>query len=72
MKRVKKTKSDTSEGWVGEADVPQGELSSSNSILEISGPTIPSPGPSGAENEPLTYSYSQNSSFLSTLTNGLY
>ncbi|XP_057213044.1 tetratricopeptide repeat protein 17 [Triplophysa rosa] len=46
VKRVKKTKSDTSEGWVGEADVRQGEPSSSNSILEISGPTIPSPGPS--------------------------
>uniref|UniRef100_A0A671MGH1 Tetratricopeptide repeat protein 17 n=1 Tax=Sinocyclocheilus anshuiensis TaxID=1608454 RepID=A0A671MGH1_9TELE len=47
VKRVKKTKTDTSEGWVGEGDVHQGEPTASNSILEISGPTIPSPGPSG-------------------------
>ncbi|XP_051560708.1 tetratricopeptide repeat protein 17-like isoform X2 [Myxocyprinus asiaticus] len=45
VKRVKKPKTDTSESWVGE-DVRQGEPSASNSILEISGPTIPSPGPS--------------------------
>uniref|UniRef100_A0A672LG77 Tetratricopeptide repeat protein 17 n=1 Tax=Sinocyclocheilus grahami TaxID=75366 RepID=A0A672LG77_SINGR len=47
VKRVKKPKTDTSEGWVGEGDVRQGEPTASNSILEISGPTIPSPGPSG-------------------------
>uniref|UniRef100_A0A673K6P6 Tetratricopeptide repeat domain 17 n=1 Tax=Sinocyclocheilus rhinocerous TaxID=307959 RepID=A0A673K6P6_9TELE len=47
VKRVKKPKMDTSEGWVGEGDVRQGEPTASNSILEISGPTIPSPGPSG-------------------------
>uniref|UniRef100_A0A8C1G177 Tetratricopeptide repeat protein 17 n=1 Tax=Cyprinus carpio TaxID=7962 RepID=A0A8C1G177_CYPCA len=47
VKRVKKPKTDTSEGWVGEGDVRQGEPAASNSILEISGPTIPSPGPSG-------------------------
>uniref|UniRef100_A0A8C1X661 Tetratricopeptide repeat domain 17 n=1 Tax=Cyprinus carpio TaxID=7962 RepID=A0A8C1X661_CYPCA len=46
VKRVKKPKTDTSEGWVGEGDVRQGEPAASNSILEISGPTIPSPGPS--------------------------
>uniref|UniRef100_A0A673K2L4 Tetratricopeptide repeat domain 17 n=1 Tax=Sinocyclocheilus rhinocerous TaxID=307959 RepID=A0A673K2L4_9TELE len=46
VKRVKKPKMDTSEGWVGEGDVRQGEPTASNSILEISGPTIPSPGPS--------------------------
>ncbi|RXN20836.1 tetratricopeptide repeat 17 [Labeo rohita] len=46
VKRVKKPKTDTSEGWVGEGDVRQGESAASNSILEISGPTIPSPGPS--------------------------
>uniref|UniRef100_A0A672LB52 Tetratricopeptide repeat protein 17 n=1 Tax=Sinocyclocheilus grahami TaxID=75366 RepID=A0A672LB52_SINGR len=46
VKRVKKPKTDTSEGWVGEGDVRQGEPTASNSILEISGPTIPSPGPS--------------------------
>lgn len=51
VKRVKKPKTDTSEGWVGDGDVRQSESTSSNSILEISGPTIPSPGPSGAENE---------------------
>lgn len=49
---MKKPKTDTSEGWVGDGDgdVRQSEPTSSNSILEISGPTIPSPGPSGAEN----------------------
>ncbi|KAK7170121.1 hypothetical protein R3I94_000378 [Phoxinus phoxinus] len=46
VKRVKKPKTDTSEGWVGDGDVRQSEPTSSNSILEISGPTIPSPGPS--------------------------
>ncbi|XP_051989819.1 tetratricopeptide repeat protein 17-like isoform X2 [Xyrauchen texanus] len=45
VKRLKKPKTDTSESWVGK-DVRQGEPSASNSILEISGPTIPSPGPS--------------------------
>ncbi|XP_051503496.1 tetratricopeptide repeat protein 17 isoform X2 [Myxocyprinus asiaticus] len=45
VKRVKKHKTDTSEGWVG-GDIRQGEPSTSNSVLEISGPTIPSPGPS--------------------------
>uniref|UniRef100_A0A672SP77 Tetratricopeptide repeat protein 17 n=1 Tax=Sinocyclocheilus grahami TaxID=75366 RepID=A0A672SP77_SINGR len=47
VKRVKKPKTDNSEGWVGEGDVRQSEPAASNSILEISGPTIPSPGPSG-------------------------
>uniref|UniRef100_A0A8C1JG84 Tetratricopeptide repeat protein 17 n=1 Tax=Cyprinus carpio TaxID=7962 RepID=A0A8C1JG84_CYPCA len=47
VKRVKKPKTDTSESWVGEGDVRQGEPTASNSVLEISGPTIPSPGPSG-------------------------
>ncbi|XP_016396466.1 tetratricopeptide repeat protein 17 [Sinocyclocheilus rhinocerous] len=46
VKRVKKPKTDNSEGWVGEGDVHQSEPAASNSILEISGPTIPSPGPS--------------------------
>ncbi|XP_073715336.1 tetratricopeptide repeat protein 17 isoform X2 [Misgurnus anguillicaudatus] len=46
VKRVKKPKTDTSEGGLEEGDVRQGKMSSSNSILEISGPTIPSPGPS--------------------------
>ncbi|XP_016142724.1 tetratricopeptide repeat protein 17-like [Sinocyclocheilus grahami] len=46
VKRVKKPKTDNSEGWVGEGDVRQSEPAASNSILEISGPTIPSPGPS--------------------------
>ncbi|KTF76096.1 hypothetical protein cypCar_00025885, partial [Cyprinus carpio] len=46
VKRVKKPKTDTSESWVGEGDVRQGEPTASNSVLEISGPTIPSPGPS--------------------------
>ncbi len=52
---MKKPKTDTSEGWLGEGDVRQGEPAASNSILEISGPTIPSPGPSGAENELPSY-----------------
>ncbi|TRY65425.1 hypothetical protein DNTS_021895 [Danionella cerebrum] len=47
VKRVKKPKSDASEGWVGDADVPQSEqAAASSSVLEITGPTIPSPGPS--------------------------
>ncbi|XP_026123771.1 tetratricopeptide repeat protein 17 [Carassius auratus] len=46
VKRVKKPKADSLEGWVGEGDVRQGEPAAGNSILEISGPTIPSPGPS--------------------------
>uniref|UniRef100_A0AAR2JH73 Tetratricopeptide repeat domain 17 n=1 Tax=Pygocentrus nattereri TaxID=42514 RepID=A0AAR2JH73_PYGNA len=47
VKRMRKPKSEASEGWGGEEDFPQSEPSPGHSILEISGPTIPSPGPSG-------------------------
>lgn len=39
---MRKPKSEVSESWAGED-----ESLAANSILEISGPTIPSPGPSG-------------------------
>ncbi|XP_030621782.1 tetratricopeptide repeat protein 17 [Chanos chanos] len=47
VKRVRKPKSQSSESWTAEEDYPQAESSHGHSILEISGPTIPSPGPSG-------------------------
>ncbi|XP_072527603.1 tetratricopeptide repeat protein 17 [Salminus brasiliensis] len=47
VKRMRKPKSESSEGWAGEEDFPQPESVPGHSILEISGPTIPSPGPSG-------------------------
>ncbi|KAG9335748.1 hypothetical protein JZ751_004177 [Albula glossodonta] len=47
VKRVRKSKADSPDGGGGEEDVQQGEPSAGHSILEISGPTIPSPGPSG-------------------------
>uniref|UniRef100_A0A8C5FIT8 Tetratricopeptide repeat domain 17 n=1 Tax=Gadus morhua TaxID=8049 RepID=A0A8C5FIT8_GADMO len=47
VKRVRKSKLDGSEGS-GAEDGQQGELlPGGHSVLEISGPTIPSPGPSG-------------------------
>ncbi|GAA6104522.1 tetratricopeptide repeat protein 17 isoform X1 [Tachysurus ichikawai] len=48
VKRMRKPKSeaDVSESWAGEEDSSQSDSSAANSILEISGPTIPSPGPS--------------------------
>ncbi|CAL8352606.1 unnamed protein product [Merluccius merluccius] len=48
VKRVRKSKMDGSEGGSGSEDGQQGELlPGGHSVLEISGPTIPSPGPSG-------------------------
>ncbi|KAJ7994617.1 hypothetical protein DPEC_G00251340 [Dallia pectoralis] len=49
VKRVKKPKSDSPDGWGTSEDAQQGEtvFSGGHSVLEISGPTIPSPGPSG-------------------------
>uniref|UniRef100_A0A673Y986 Tetratricopeptide repeat domain 17 n=1 Tax=Salmo trutta TaxID=8032 RepID=A0A673Y986_SALTR len=49
VKRVKKPKVDSPEGWGSAEDTLQGEtlLPGGHSVLEISGPTIPSPGPSG-------------------------
>ncbi|KAJ3593701.1 hypothetical protein NHX12_006035, partial [Muraenolepis orangiensis] len=48
VKRVRKSKMDGSEGGSGSDDGQQGELlPGGHSVLEISGPTIPSPGPSG-------------------------
>ncbi|XP_042173877.1 tetratricopeptide repeat protein 17 [Oncorhynchus tshawytscha] len=49
VKRVRKPKADSPEVWGSAEDTLQGEtlLSGGHSVLEISGPTIPSPGPSG-------------------------
>uniref|UniRef100_A0A673XR87 Tetratricopeptide repeat domain 17 n=1 Tax=Salmo trutta TaxID=8032 RepID=A0A673XR87_SALTR len=49
VKRVRKPKADSPEGWGSAEDTLQGEtlLPGGHSVLEISGPTIPSPGPSG-------------------------
>uniref|UniRef100_A0A3P8YYU9 Tetratricopeptide repeat domain 17 n=1 Tax=Esox lucius TaxID=8010 RepID=A0A3P8YYU9_ESOLU len=49
VKRVKKPKADSPDGWGTSEDTQQGEtpLNGGHSVLEISGPTIPSPGPSG-------------------------
>ncbi|CAL8244280.1 unnamed protein product [Lota lota] len=48
VKRVRKSKMDGSEGNSGADDGQQEELlPGGHSVLEISGPTIPSPGPSG-------------------------
>lgn len=48
MKRVKKAKADGTDGAAGSDDNLNGEsLTGGQSVLEISGPTIPSPGPSG-------------------------
>ncbi|KAJ8252638.1 hypothetical protein COCON_G00219500 [Conger conger] len=47
VKRVRKPKVEWFHGGAGEDDGQQGEQSSGQSVLEISGPTIPSPGPSG-------------------------
>ncbi|KAL4622664.1 tetratricopeptide repeat protein 17 isoform X1 [Arapaima gigas] len=47
VKRVRKPKAEAMESGSGAEEAHQGELSSKHSVLEISGPTIPSPGPSG-------------------------
>ncbi|XP_045067065.1 tetratricopeptide repeat protein 17 isoform X1 [Coregonus clupeaformis] len=49
VKRVRKPKADIPDGWGSAEDTLQGEtlLPGGHSVLEISGPTIPSPGPSG-------------------------
>nr|XP_054588205.1 tetratricopeptide repeat protein 17 [Nothobranchius furzeri] len=48
VKRVRKAKVDGSDHVaVSEDSPPEESLSEGNSVLEISGPTIPSPGPSG-------------------------
>lgn len=48
MKRVRKAKAEGTDGAVGSDDNQNGEsLTGGQSVLEISGPTIPSPGPSG-------------------------
>ncbi|KAL2088935.1 hypothetical protein ACEWY4_015834 [Coilia grayii] len=47
VKRVRKPKAESADDWIQEEAVHQGEPSAAHSILEISGPTIPSPGPSG-------------------------
>ncbi|KAF4091063.1 hypothetical protein AMELA_G00032800 [Ameiurus melas] len=47
VKRMRKPKAEVSESWAGEDDTSQSDSSAGQSTLEISGPTIPSPGPSG-------------------------
>lgn len=48
VKRVKKAKVDGTDSVASSDDSQNGEsLSGGHSVLEISGPTIPSPGPSG-------------------------
>lgn len=48
VKRVRKMKSDGADSVVSSDDNQNGEsLPGGHSVLEISGPTIPSPGPSG-------------------------
>uniref|UniRef100_A0A8C7MUH1 Tetratricopeptide repeat domain 17 n=1 Tax=Oncorhynchus kisutch TaxID=8019 RepID=A0A8C7MUH1_ONCKI len=49
VKRVRKPKADSPEVWGSAEGTLQGEtlLPGGHSVLEISGPTIPSPGPSG-------------------------
>uniref|UniRef100_A0A3B3QH76 Tetratricopeptide repeat domain 17 n=1 Tax=Paramormyrops kingsleyae TaxID=1676925 RepID=A0A3B3QH76_9TELE len=47
VKRVRKPKAESSENVIGEEEPHQEEPPIRHSILEISGPTIPSPGPSG-------------------------
>lgn len=44
---MRKPKGEVSGSWAGEEDLSQSESSATHSVLEISGPTIPSPGPSG-------------------------
>lgn len=47
VKRVRKAKADGMEGAASSDDSLNGESPGGHSVLEISGPTIPSPGPSG-------------------------
>lgn len=44
---MRKPKAEVSENWAGEEETSQSDSSAGQSTLEISGPTIPSPGPSG-------------------------
>ncbi|XP_067105211.1 tetratricopeptide repeat protein 17 isoform X1 [Osmerus mordax] len=46
VKRVRKPKAESLEVWSSTDDGQQGDLLPGHSVLEISGPTIPSPGPS--------------------------
>ncbi|XP_041916966.1 tetratricopeptide repeat protein 17 [Alosa sapidissima] len=47
VNRVRKPKAEAADGWIQDEGFHQGEPSAAHSILEISGPTIPSPGPAG-------------------------
>ena len=47
VKRVRKPKAESADGWIQDEGFHQGTPSAGHSILEISGPTIPSPGPAG-------------------------
>lgn len=64
VKRMRKPKAEISESWTGEEDSTQGDSSATHSVLEISGPTIPSPGPSGTcYIEPNAFFYVQYSAY---------
>lgn len=58
VKRMRKPKTEVSESWAGEEEVFQSE-SAAHSVLELSGPTVPSPGPSG------TYHFNKPAAFIS-------
>ncbi|XP_066510561.1 tetratricopeptide repeat protein 17-like [Hoplias malabaricus] len=47
VKRMRKPKLEASEDWAGDEDIPQSASVPGQSVLEISGPTIPAPGPPG-------------------------
>ena len=58
VKRVRKAKVDGTDSVASSDDSQNGEsLPGGHSVLEISGPTIPSPGPSGTDHTPLRFIY---------------
>lgn len=58
VKRVRKAKVDGTESVASSDDSQNGEsLPGGHSVLEISGPTIPSPGPSGTTHTCILFIY---------------
>lgn len=58
MKRVRKAKVDGTESIASSDDGQnEGALPGGHSVLEISGPTIPSPGPSGTIHTCILFAY---------------
>ncbi|XP_076853647.1 tetratricopeptide repeat protein 17 [Brachyhypopomus gauderio] len=47
VKRMRRPKAESLEGWAGEEDFPHSQSFPGHSNLEISGPSVPSPGPAG-------------------------